>query len=144
MKGLFTLVKAKLVWMVYSGIMEKGDIKMSGRVVDIETSTCNCDNGTTVTINDPIVEYKSDEGGEMNRRLITYHLFMNMSRNSHILYSPKKLHIGDKVTVICPSDDLNRIFAYPNMPFTRLLCKLFVPGCIYVLAAILGICYVFM
>ncbi len=140
-KGIFILLKTKIIWMIYSDMMKSDNVRVPGRVVDIEAKGCNSKD--TTVINDPIVEYKLGEEEEVTRRPIAYSFSLEVNKTLRIFYSPKTPHVGDKVTVIRRSDNSDVLLAFPSMPFTRLLCKLFVPGCIYVAAAVLGVCYVF-
>ena len=131
-----------MVWMMFVDIMKNSRTKMHGRVVEVQTKTYSSDDGD-ITANYPIVEYKSDEEKEMHRRIATYDFIVETADYSHKLYSQKTPHVGDKVTVICNPKTPDKILAFSTMPLTILLCKLFAPGCIYVAASILGVCYVF-
>lgn len=143
LRGGFFLLKTKLIWMLYVQIMESYSMKATGKVVDIEVKTRMNGNNAFVKVNYPIVEYKRDEEKEIYRHSAGYDIVVEADNRSHMLYVQKSPHIGDKVIILYDSDSLDRIFAFPNMPFTRLLCRLFLPGCIYILAGILGVCYVF-
>lgn len=142
-KGGLLLLKTKLIWMLYDQIMESYSMKVTGRIVDIEVKTKTNGNNGPIMVKYPIVEYKRDEEKEMYRHSAGYDIVVEADNRSHMLYAQKFPHKGDKVTILYDSDSLDRIFAFPNMPFTRLLCRLFLPGCIYILAGILGVCYVF-
>ena len=141
-KGITLVLRTVMVWMMFVSIMKNSGTKMHGRVVEVETKTYGSDDGA-ITANCPIVEYKSDEEKEMHRRIATYDFIVETANYSQKLYSQKTSHVGDKVTVICNPKTPDNILAFSTMPLTRLLCKLFVPGCIYVAASVLGICYVF-
>ena len=129
--------------MLYVQIMESYSMKVTGRVVDLEVKTRTNGVNGVITVNYPIVEYKLGEEKEMSRQSPRYDIVVEAEEKSHMLYAQKSPHIGDKVTVMYNPDSLDKIFAFPNMPFTRLLCRLFLPGGIYILAGILGVCYIF-
>lgn len=141
-KGISLILRTVMVWMMFVGIMKNSRIKMYGRVVEVQTKTYSSDDGD-ITANCPIVEYKSDEEKEMHRRIATYDFIVETAHCSHKLYSQKTPHVGDKVTVICNPKTPDEILAFSTMPLTRLFGKLFAPGCFYVVASVLGICYVF-
>ena len=142
LRGISLVLRTMMVWMMFVDIMKNSRTKMHGRVVEVQTKTYSSDDGD-ITANYPIVEYKSDEEKEMHRRIATYDFIVETADYSHKLYSQKTPHVGDKVTVICNPKTPDKILAFSTMPLTRLLCKLFAPGCIYVAASILGVCYVF-
>ena len=142
LKGISLVLRTMMVWMMFVDIMKNSRTKMHGRVVEVQTKTYSSGGGD-ITANYPIVEYKSDEEKEMHRRMATYDFIEETADYSHKLYSQKTPHVGDKVTVICNPKTPDKILAFSTMPLTRLLCKLFAPGCIYVAASILGVCYVF-
>lgn len=131
--------------MLYVDIMRNYTLKTHGKVVEIEVKpkVCNQDDDDIVMLNYPIVEYKPDEEKEVNRQSAIYDLFVKLSDDIHILYPQKALHVGDEVTVRCNPNGSDKIFACPNMPFTRLFCKMFIPGIIYLMASLSGVCYVF-
>lgn len=142
-RGVSFLIKSNLIWQIYAQIMRDNRIKVYGRVVDIEVKTKNDGDDDVIMMNCPIVEYQSDKEKKMNRQLVVYDIVIEMRDKSNVFYPQKKLHVGDKVNVMLNPNNSNMVFACPSMPVTRLLCRLFVPGCIYILAAVLGVCYVF-
>ena len=135
-RGIIFLLKARLIWMLYDQIMGSYKKKIAGRIVDLEVKT-------KTSGNYPMVEYRKDEEEEMTRQSAGYDIVVESDNSIHKLYTQKTPHIGDKVIVLYGQEHSDSIFAFPNMPFTRLLCRLFLPGCIYALAGILGVCYVF-
>ena len=62
--------------------------------------------------------------------------------NNIYLY-PKQYHIDDKVTILYDKGKANDMFVLPRMQLMRLLVNQFVPGCFFILSAILGLCFVF-
>lgn len=141
-RGIIFLLKARLIWMLYDQIMGSYKKKIAGKIVDLEVRT-KMNGDDTVFTNYPMVEYRKDEEEEMTRQSAGYDIVVESDSSIHKLYTQKTPHIGDKVIVLYGQDHSDSIFAFPNMPFTRLLCRLFLPGCIYALAGILGVCYVF-
>lgn len=142
-RGVSFLLKSNFIWQIYARIMRDNRIKVYGRVVDIEVKTKNDGDDDVIMINYPIVEYQSGKEKKMNRQLVNYDIIVEIRDRTNIFYPQKKLHVGDKVNVMLNPNNSDAIFACPSMPLTRLLCRLFVPGCIYMIAAVLGVCYVF-
>lgn len=138
LRGAFLILKMGILWVLHCRVIKAYDKKTHGRVVDIETRV-KSDGITDVCI--PKIKYKLEGEDEKCCQFFPFGL-KNIEKNNIYLY-PKQYHIDDKVTILYDKDRANDMFVLPSMQLMKLLVNQFIPGCFFVLAAILGLSFVF-
>lgn len=139
LRGIFLLLKMKLMWMLYSIILKAYTKRTYGKVVDIESKTEP--DGSNVYV--PKVEciFEGQEGKSV--QLIPSIIKVEGEDAGGLHFYPKEYRIGDKVMVLYGAEKSESMFLLPRMLFVRMFFTHFVTGCIFIVAAILGICFVF-
>lgn len=89
----------------------------------------------------PKIKYKLEGEDEKCCQFLPSNLKSGEENNIYLY--PKQYHIDDKVTILYDKGKANDMFVLPRMQLMRLLVNQFVPGCFFILAAILGLCFVF-
>lgn len=140
LRGVFLLLKMKLLWMIYSKIIEAYSKKTYGKVVDVEIQEKSAGSNTT-EVYIPKIEYKLEGENETCCRFFFPTPEMEGQTKFHLY--PKHYHIGDKVIILYDMDKTNDMFVLPRMHTLKLFCTHFVLGCFFILSAILGLCFVF-
>jgi len=140
LRGAFLLLKMKLLWVIYSKIIEAYGKKTHGEVVDIEIQVKSAGTNTT-EVYIPKIEYKLEREDEKHCEFCSPTL--EMEGQNHIHFYPKHYHIGDKVTILYDMNKTNDMFVLPRRHILKLFCTHFILGCFFILSAILGLCFVF-
>ena len=124
LRGAFLILKMGLLWMLHCRIIKSYDRKTHGKVVDIETQVKS--DGMNITdVCIPKIKYKLEGEDEKCCQFLPSNLKSGEENNIYLY--PKQYHID----------------VLPRMQLMRLLVNQFVPGCFFILAAILGLCFVF-
>lgn len=140
LRGAFLILKMGLLWMLHCRIIKSYDRKTHGKVVDIETQVKS--DGMNITdVCIPKIKYKLEGEDEKCYQFLPSNLKSGEENNIYLY--PKQYHIDDKVTILYDKGKANDMFVLPRMQLMRLLVNQFVPGCFFILAAILGLCFVF-
>ncbi len=138
LRGAFLILKMGLLWMLHCRIIKSYDRKTHGKVVDIEIQVKS--DGMNITdVCIPKIKYKL----EGRREVFHFSSNLKSGEENNIYLYPKQYHIDDKVTILYDKGKANDMFVLPRMQLMRLLVNQFVPGCFFILAAILGLCFVF-
>lgn len=140
LRGAFLILKMGLLWMLHCRIIKSYDRKTHGKVVDIETQVKS--DGMNITdVCIPKIKYKLEGEDEKCCQFLPSNLKSGEENNIYLY--PKQYHIDDKVTILYDKGKANDMFVLPRMQLMRLLVNQFVPGCFFILSAILGLCFVF-
>lgn len=140
LRGAFLILKTGILWVLHCKIIKAYDKKTHGKVVDIETRV-RSDGMDTTKVCIPKIRYKLEGEDEKCCQFFPSNL-KNLEENNIYLY-PKQYRIDDKVTILYDKDRANDMFVLPSRQLMKLLVNQFIPGCFFVLAAILGLSFVF-
>lgn len=139
LRGAFLVLQMGILWIIHCKIIKAYSKKTYGKVVDIEILKSDGVNITDVCI--PKIKYKLEGEDEKCCQFLPSNLKSGEENNIYLY--PKQYHIDDKVTILYDKGKANDMFVLPRMQLMRLLVNQFVPGCFFILSAILGLCFVF-
>lgn len=127
-----------MLWLVFHELFKFCPNKTYGEIVDIETD--KDENGKLLRI--PVIQYQINE----EEVTISNNYFRDEALNYNKLFRQRdvkeRVHIGDKVTVWYNPDNMKEILLLQPSLSLNMAFK-FIFGCVYMLAAILGVYTVF-
>lgn len=133
-RGFLFLVKVLMLWLVFYELLKICPNKTCGKIVDIETQ--RNEEGNLMRI--PVIKYQTNEGEVTNSNNYFRHEALNYNRLLSWTNLKEWVHVGDKVTVWYNPNNIKEILLLQPSLSLNMIFK-FVFGCVYMLAAILGV-----
>lgn len=137
-RGFLFLVKVLMLWLVFYELLRVCPNMTYGKIVDIETE--KDEEGNLMRI--PVIQYQTNEEEVTISNNYFRDEVLNYNKLSCMLNIKECAHVGDKVTVWYNPNNVKEIFLQ-RPSFALFMASKFIFGCVYLLAAILGVYAVF-
>lgn len=133
---LYSFLVSHAIWRIEKEYSEK----IYGKVVDLKKEV----DRRGKTLMRPTVEYLWKGQDKTCCKYINPNIDVKGPvPETDIVYSPDRIHVGDKVTVWYNPDNESSMFVQRRMKVTRLFLSSWVPGSFFILSGIIGMYYLF-